>query len=267
MDSVYAIPGAVALLEWLLAAALYAVAWHRMKYGLNRMGDGLAVAGLVTSAVGIAWLAWDGLANLALGRSGLATGLAASTLIVYAVLAHRRMERLSAFLVLGFAIPIQAYAVGRLWWGVEAVPPGMFLPLWLAFRTLAGLVGYGGLAVGATMIVLSFVLTRMRGKLSVDRLTAAVGLPALEWRSLQIALVALSASLSVELIRSWWGLGQVMADGLTWALITWLLLTAGIYGLMQGGAPRRPARALLVLACVVELVAVLTMAGPLAGTG
>jgi hypothetical protein len=110
------------------------------------------------------------------------------------------------------------------------------------------------------MILLSFILTRIQNKLSTQHLTAAIGLPALEWQSWQIALVALSLSLSMGLVRIWWGLGQVIVGGVPWALITWLLLAASAYGLMQGATHRRSARAILVLACVIGIVSVLTMA-------
>jgi hypothetical protein len=167
--------------------------------------------------------------------------------------------------MLGLAVPLQAYAVGRLWWGVEAVPQGAFLPLWMTLRTLTGLVGYGSLTVGAGTTLLVFVLSRAWGRLSEGHKVAGVGLPVLAWRSFQIALVALSVSLLIGLIRSWWGLGQVMVGGSVWSLATWLLLLAGVYGLIQAAIPRRITRALLVLAGVVAIVAALAMAGPLAG--
>jgi hypothetical protein len=261
MGSVYAAPGAIALIEWLLATVLYTFGWCRMKYSFNRVGDGLVLAGAITSLAGVAWLAWDISPELALARSSLATGLAVSALAVYAVLARRRVERASAILVLGFAILAQAYAVGRLWWRVEVKPQGLFLPLWAGLHAGIGLVGYGALIVCAAVITLVFAFSRMRDRLSVDQLSAAVGLLAVEWGSLRIALVALSVSLSVELIRSWWGRGQVMVGDSVWALITWLLLAGGAYGLMQGAIPRRPARALLVLASVTAVVAVLAMSG------
>jgi hypothetical protein len=269
MDFVYVIPGVAALIEWLLATALYAVGWYRMKSGLNRFGNGLVVAGLVTALGGAAWLIWSGTLNPALIRSGLATGWAISALVVYAVLAHRRKERLSALAMLVFAILLQVFAVVGLLsqWGAETSLPEAFLPLWTALRTLTGLVGYGGLAMSAMLILLSFTLTRIQNRLSVEHLTAAIGLPALEWQSWQIALVALSLSLSIGLIRSWWGLGLVILGGVPWALITWLLLAASAYGFIQGAAHRRTARALLVLACAVGIVSVLTLAGPLAGAG
>ena len=258
MDFVYVIPGIVALIEWLLAAVLYAVGWYRLKSGLNRFGDSLVVAGLVTALGGVAWLLWAAALHLGLIRSSLATGLAGSALIVYAVLAHRRDERLTAMAMLSFAIPVHAFAIAQwLWWGTGASLPEAFLPLWTALRALTGLVGYGGLAMSAMMILLSFTLTRTQNRLSVDHLRAAIGLPALEWQSWQIALVALSLSLSVGLIRTWWGLGQMIARGISWALITWLLLAASAYGLMQGAAHRRSARALLVLAGGVGIVSVL----------
>lgn len=267
MDSVYAIPGAVALVEWFLAGTLYVVGWYRTKPSLNRMADGLSLAGLVTALAGVAWLIWDVSTSLALARSSLATGLAVSALTVHMILARRRTERLSTLLTLGFALPIQAYAVGRLWWKIEVVPPGVFLPVWMAFRTLTGLVGYGCLVAGAALIILSFTPPKMRDRLSLDRLATAPRLLALEWRFFRVALVALTVSLSAELIRSWWGLGQVTGGGFIWALTTWLLLTAGGYGLIQGGVPRRLAYVLLILACVAGVVAALTMAGPLAGAG
>jgi hypothetical protein len=261
MDSVYAIPGAVALVEWLLAAALYTVGWYRTRYDSNQVADGLALAGLVTALAGVVWLTWDVGANLWLARSSLATGLAVSTLAVHLALSHRRTERLSSLFTLAFAIPVQAYAVGRLWWQVEVVPSTEVLPFWTALRTLTGLVGYGSLTTGVALITLSYIVARMKSRISVDRLMPTAGLPALEWRSSQIALIALSISLWVGLIRSWWGLGQVMVDGFGWALVTWLLLVAGTYGLMQGAVPRGLARALLALACAVGLAAVLMMAG------
>lgn len=258
MDFVYVIPGIVALVEWLLAAVLYAVGWYRLKSGLNRFGDSLVAAGLVTALGGVAWLLWAAALHLGLIRSSLATGLAGSALIVYAVLAHRRDERLTAMAMLSFAIPVHAFAIAQwLWWGTGASLPEAFLPLWTALRALTGLVGYGGLAMSAMMILLSFTLTRTQNRLSVDHLRAAIGLPALEWQSWQIALVALSLSLSVGLIRTWWGLGQMIAGGISWALITWLLLAASAYGLMQGAVHRRSARAILVLAGGVGIVSVL----------
>jgi hypothetical protein len=261
MGTLYAIPGTVALVEWLVAFVLFAASWYRTKYDLNRVGDSLVLAGLVTGLAGVVWLASDVSVELALTRSSRVTGLSVSALTIYATLAYRRTERLSALAMLSFTIPIQAYAVGRLWWGIEVVPPQVLMPVWMALGTLMGLVGYGGLAVAAAMIALSFVLYRVREKLPADRLAAAAGLPALEWRSLQIAVVTLTASLSIGLFRLWWGLGQVMAGGLIWALVTWFLLMAGVYGLLGGGVPRRPARALLVLACGVGVLAVLTLTG------
>ncbi len=267
MNFSYAIPGIVVLVEWILAAVIYAVGWYGPKDDLNPVGDALAVAGVVTALVGIVWLAWSAPADLALIQSSLATGLAVSTLTIYAVLSRRPRQRLSAFAVLTFAILVQAYAVGRLWLGGEAIQPEIILPAWMVIRTVTGLAGYGGLAVAATLILLSFALSRIEGTLPDDRLKAFRDLSTLEWQSLQIALVALSASLSVGLIRSWWGLGQVLVGGSAGALVTWLLLTAGAFGLMQDAVPLRLARVLLVLACLAGVVALLTMAGPLiAGT-
>lgn len=268
MDFSYAIPGVAALIEWLLAAALYGLGWYRVKHDLYRFGDSLSAAGLVTALGGAVWLASQASLNPALVRSSLATGLAVSALVIYAVLARGRTERLPAAVMLGFAILIQSFAVVHMFWpGTEATLPQAFLPLGIALSTLTGLVGYGGLAVSAMMVLLSFTLARMRQKLSLDRLKAALGLRKLEWQSWQIALVALSISISISLIRTWLGLGQVMVGNFPWALITWLLLAAGAYGLLQGAAQSRLARALLVLACVAGIVSVLTMAGPLTWGG
>lgn len=261
MTAVYAIPGAVALAEWLIASVLYAVGWYRMQNVLNRLGDALVLAGLVTASIGVGWIIWDVSVALALAGGGLATGLGISALAVYATLAYQRRERLSALVMLGLAIPLQAYAVGRLWWGVEAVPREAFLPLWMMLRTLTSLVGYGSLTVGVGMILLIFALSRAWDKLSEGHKAAGVGLSTLEWRSFQIALVALSVSLLADLVRSWWGLGQLVVGGSAWALATWLLLLAGVYGLIQAAIPRRLTRALLVLAGVVGIVAALAMAG------
>ncbi len=258
MDFVYVIPGIVALVEWLLAAILYAIGWYRLKSGLNRFGDSLVAAGLVTALGGVVWQVWASALHPGLIRSSLATGLAGSALVVYAAIAHRRDERLSALAMLAFAIPVHAFAIAQwLWWGTGASLPEAFLPLWTALRTLTGLVGYGGLAMSAMMILLSFILTRTQKRLSVEHLRAAKGLPVLEWKSWQIALVALSLSLSVGLIRTWWGLGQMIAGGMSWALITWLLLAASAYALMQGATHRPLARALLFLAGGVGIVSVL----------
>jgi hypothetical protein len=254
----YALPGAVALVEWLLACLLYALGWYRAKYNLNRVGDSLALAGLTTALANLAWLAWELSPRLLLAKGSLATGLAASAVVVYALLAHRRAERLSAVLVLGLSALFQAYAVGRLGWGVESALPRVFLSGWTAVRLLTGLVGDGGLVVAATLTISSFALSRLKSRLDLNQLSAGVGLWSLQWRSLQIALVALTASLSAGLIYAWWGLGQVMADGLAWASITWLLLAAGAYGLMRGAPASRLARALLVLAGAAACVAVVS---------
>jgi hypothetical protein len=262
MGVVYAIPGAAVLIEWFLAAALYALGWYRAQRSFNRVGDSLALAGVVTSLAGVTWLAWDTMPELALARSSLATGLAVSMLAVYAVLAGQRPERLSGLLVLGLAIPAQAYAVGRLWWQVEAAPRAVFLPLWMVLRAATGLVGTGALGVGVAMIALTLAFYRTRDRLPEGRhAPGAVELSTLRWRSVYVALVALSVSLSFDLARSWLGLGQVMEDGFVWSLIAWLLVTAGAYGWMQGAIPRRLAHPLLVLAWAAAIGAVLSMAG------
>jgi hypothetical protein len=267
MNLAYAIPGLAALFEWSSAAALFAIGWYWMKSGLNRFGDSLAVSGLVTAAGGAVWLVWDRPPNLALVQSSLTTGLAVSALVIYVIHSHRRAERLSAFSMLIFAISVQVLAVVLMFGsGAQIVLPEAFLPLWMALRTLTGLAGYGALAVSAVMILLIFALGRMKERLSVDQWAAGLGLRGLEWRSWQIALVALSISISTGLLRAWWGTGQVLVDGIRWALITWLLVAASAVGLMQGGTRSRLARILLVLACVVGVVSVLAMAGPLAVT-
>jgi hypothetical protein len=181
--------------------------------------------------------------------------------VEYVVLAHSRPERLSALATLALAVSLQAYAVGRLWWGVDAAPADVFLPIWAAAGTLAGLVGYASLAVAASMMLLSFGLARTKETVLTEQLTANTELWKLEWRPTQIALIALSLSLAVGLVRAWWGLGQLMLGGLTWALITWLLLVASTYASMQGAIPRRPARALFALAGVMGILSALAMAG------
>jgi hypothetical protein len=268
MNLAYTIPGLATLIEWFSAAALFAVGWYWIKPGLNRFGDGLVVAGLVTAAGGAVWLAWDRSLNQALVRSSLTTGLAVSALVVYVILGHRRAERLSVLSMLIFAIPVQAAAVILMFGsGAEVILPEPFLPLWMVLRTLTGLAGYGALAVSAMMILLIFALVRVRERLSVDQWAAGLGLRSLEWRAWQIALVALSISVSIGLLRAWWGTGQMLVGGLQWALITWLLVAASAVGLMQGATRSRLARTLLVLACVVGIVSVLVMAGPPAVTG
>jgi hypothetical protein len=274
MDLAYKIPGAAVLIAWLLAAALYAVGWYRVKSNLNQFGDSLGVVGLVTAAGGAVWLAWDAPRNLALVRSSLTSGLAVSALVVYVVIGHRRRERLSALAVLAFAILIQAMAVGQLFAeGAQILTPETYLPLRMPLRTLIGLAGYGGLAVSATMVLLISSLARFRQRLSVNQLAAGIGLRALEWKSWQTAVVALSISVSIGLIRAWWGTGQVMLGGNSWALVAWLLLAASAIGLMQGATRSRLSRVLVVLACAAGVFSVLTMAGPLvvpdslAGTG
>jgi hypothetical protein len=262
MGVIYVIPGAAVLIEWFLAAALYAFGWRRAQRGFNRGGDGLVLAGVVTSLAGVAWLAWDVAPGLAFARSSLATGLAVSMLAIYAVLIRWRAERRPVFLILGLAIPAQAYAVGRLWWQVEAAPRAVFLPLWMVLRAVTGLIGTGALGVGVAMIVLALAFYRTRDWLPEGRHTlGAVELSTLQWRSVYVALVALSASLSFDLARSWLGLGQVMEDGFVWSLIAWLLVTAGACGLMQEAIPRRLAHPLLVLALAAAIGAVLSMAG------
>jgi hypothetical protein len=209
----------------------------------------------------VVWLAWDKNINLALSRSCLATGFAVCLLAVYALFARRREERLSALATLGLAVPVQAYAVGRLWWGLAGETQEFFLVVWQVLHVLAGLLGYASLAVAAIMIVLSFTLARAADRLSEGQLSAAKDLALVEWRSLQVALIAITVSLSAGLIHAWWGLGHVLDGSFPWAPVTWLLMVSGLYALLQGALPRRSARGLLVLAALTGIMAVLAMGG------
>jgi hypothetical protein len=76
---------------------------------------------------------------------------------------------------------------------------------------------------------------------------------------LRLALAALSVSLSLVLVRSWWGLGQVVGGGLVWSAVAWLLLAAGTYGLTQKGISRRLYLALLLPAFAAAIGGLLTM--------
>ena len=260
MDSIYAVPGAVTLVEWFLGMLVYAFGWYRAQNRLNRVGDALALAGWITSLAGVVWLVWGVSPALAFSRSSLMSGLALSALAIHTVLIRRRTGRVSAGLVLGAALLAQAYSVGRLGWGVERTPAEVFLPLWAGLGAATWLVGAGALIVGASGIALTVALVRAKARLSPQQLSAALELAALEWPSVRMALTLVSLSLSVQLMRSWWGLGQVADRGLIWSLLTWLLLAAA-YGLMQGVLPRRPARAMVILAGVSAIAALLAMAG------
>ncbi|GAB4548414.1 MAG: hypothetical protein Kow0063_43370 [Anaerolineae bacterium] len=258
MDLIYAVPGLVAALEWLLAAILCACGWQRARPDLNRLGDSLGVAGLVTALGGAMWLVWDGPLSLSVMRSSLATGLAVSAWLIHRLLARQRMEGLSSAGISGFALLIQLLAVGQLLFAGE--PPPTTLPLGPGSGILSGLPGYGGLAVGGVAILLRFGLDRMRDHLADDQSKVAEDLWALEWKSWQVALVALSLSLSISLVQTWWRAGQITQSGIRQALTSWLLLAAGVYGLNTGTTPRL-ARALLALAGVIGVISVLTMGG------
>ncbi len=252
------LPGAAALFEWFLAAVLYAAScwrWSRRSL-LGRVGDSLAVAGMVTALADVAWRAWIAAPVLVFARSSLVTGLAIATLAVYAALAAHRTERLSAFLLLALAIPAQAYAIGQLWWGVEVIPQDAFSPLWLIPGVLTGLVGAGALGVGAATMGMAVAFEK-----TPDRLPAlqAAELPVLGEEAVHLALVNLSVSLALILVRSWWGLGQVVSGGLVWSVVAWLLLAAGAYGLMQQAISRRLWLALLVPAFAAAVGGLLTM--------
>jgi hypothetical protein len=260
METVYAISGALALAAWFLAAVLYAAGWQQGKKDYDRVGDGLALTGLGLALAGMIGLAWHTPVNSAVTRTSQAAGLAVLMVAHYGLLAHSRPERLSALAALSLVVPLQAYAVGRLWWGVDLATADVFLPIWAVIGTLVGLVGYASLAVAAIMMLLSFGLSRTRETFSAEWLTAVTGLRKLEWRSAQIALIAVSLSLAAGLARAWWGLGRLMPGGSVWALTTWLLLVASMYAQMQGAIPRRPARALLGLASVMGILAALAMA-------
>jgi hypothetical protein len=257
MGLLYILPGAAVLFEWFLAAILYAASWRWPRRSLlGRLGDSLAVAGMVTALADIAWRASIAAPVLAFARSSLVTGLAVATLVVYAALAAHRTERLSAFLLLALAIPAQAYAIGRLWWGVEVIPQEAFGLLWLIPGVLAGLVGAGALGVGAATMGLAAASEK-----APDRLPAlqAAELPVLGEEAVHLALVNLSVSLALVLARAWWGLGQVVSSGLVWSAVAWLLLAAGAYGLAQQGISRRLWLALLVPAFVAAIGGLLTM--------
>ena len=255
MELLYTLPGAAALFEWFLAAVLYAASWRWPRRSFGRLGDSLAVAGMVTALADVAWRAWIAAPALAFARSSLVTGLAVVTLAVYAALTAHRTERLSAFLLMALAIPAQAYAIGRLWWGAEAIPQDVFGPLWLIPGVLAGLVGAGALGVGAATMGLAAASEK-----APDRLPAlqAAELPVLGEEAVHLALVNLSVSLALVLARSWWGLGQVVSGGLVWSVVAWLLLAAGAYGLVQAGISRRLWLALLIAAFAAAVGGLLT---------
>jgi hypothetical protein len=261
METVYAIPGALALAAWFLAVVLYAVGWQQKKKEYGRAGDGLALAGLIAALAGVVWLAWRAPLGFAFTRSSLATGLAVLIVVEYMLLVRSGEERLPARVTLGLAVPLQAYAVGQLWWGVDVAPADVFLPIWAAVGMLAGLVGYASLAVAAIMMVLSSGSSLTTETSSTAPLADGTKFWELEWRFTQIALIALSLSLAARLARAWWGLGQLMIGGFTWALITWLLLVASTYAQMQDAIPRRPARALFALASAMGILSALAMAG------
>jgi len=261
MDSIYAVPGAVTLVEWFLGMLIYAFGWYRAQHRLNRVGDALTLAGWITSLAGVVWLVWTVSPALTFSRSSLMSGLALSALVIHAIFIRQRTERVSAGLVLGVALLAQAYSVGRLGWGVERTPAEVFLPGWAGLGAATWLIGAGALVVGAAGIVLTVALVRAKARLSPEQLSAGLGLTALEWPSVRMALTFVSISLSVQLMRSWWGLGQVVDRGLIWSLLTWLLVAAAAYGLMQGVLPRRPARAMVILACATAIAALLAMAG------
>jgi hypothetical protein len=261
METIYAIAAALALAGWFLAAILYVAGWQRGKKGYNQAGDGLALVGLVAALVGLLWLAWRAPLTSAFTRTSLASGLAVLMVVVYGLLAYSRPERLSALATLGLAVPLQADAVGRLWWGIDGATTDVFLPIWAAASTLVGLAGYASLAVAAIMMVLSFGLSRTQEKFSAEWLTAVAGLRKLVWRAAQIALIAVSLSLATGLARAWWGLGRLMLGGSAPALTTWLLLVASMYAQMQGATSRRPARALLALASLMGILSALAMTG------
>ena len=256
MELLYTLPGAAALFEWFLAAVLYAASWRWPRRSLGRVGDSLAVAGMVTTVADVAWRTWMAAPALAFARSSLVAGLAVATLAVYAALAAHRTERLSAFLLLALAIPAQAYAVGRLWWGVELIPQDAFGLLWLIPGVLTGLVGAAALGVGAATLGLAAASEK-----APDRLPAlqAAELPALGAGAVDLALVNLGMSLAFVLTRSWWGLGQVVSDGLVWSAVAWLLLAAGTYGLTQEGISRRLWLVLLVPAFAAAIGGLLTI--------
>ncbi len=267
MELVYVLPGAATLFEWLLAAVLYAASWRWPRRSwLSRAGDSLAVAGMVTALADIAWRAGITAPALVFARSSLVTGLAVATLAVYAGLAAHRTERLSAFLLLALAIPAQAYAIGRLWWGAEVVPQDAFGPLWLIPGVLTGMVGAGALGVGAATMGLAAASEK-----APDRLPAlqAAELPVLGEVAVRLALINVSVSLTLVLARSWWGLGQVASGGWVWSVVAWLLLAAGVYGSTQAGSTQDSSMqkggsrllwlALWGLACAAAVGGLLTM--------
>jgi hypothetical protein len=256
MEPIYTLPGAVALFEWFLAAVLYATSWRRPRRDFDRTGDSLAVAGMVTAVLGVAWQAWIAAPALVFARSSLVTGLAVATLTVYAALAAHRAERLSAFLLLALVIPAQAYAIGRLWWGGEVIPQDVFSPLWLIPGVLTGLVGAGALGVGAATMGLAAASEKAPDQLSGLQ---PAELPVLGEKAVHLALINLSVSLALVLVRSWWGLGQVVSGSLVWSVVAWLLLVAATYGLTQGGNSRRLWLALLIPAFAAAIGGLLTL--------
>jgi hypothetical protein len=254
--------GSLAAAAWLAAAAASALTHLRGQTRPGRLGGGLAGLGVALALCSGVWwwlhVGW--LAGMA-DAAGPAAGLALLTVVVRMVLAIRRPASTDGLPVAALAAGLQALAVWEMSGGLAADRQSVFLPGWMALRTLTALVGYAAIAVSVASCGAQLLPPRWLGLPEVEG-----GLPdavpaesPVEGRAQRLALAGVSLAVCLDLTRSWWGRGELARDGLAWMLISWLLLVAAVGGLWLGAIERRPARLLLLCALAAALGATLTL--------
>ena len=247
---------------WLADAVVRVLVPYRSWIRLHRLVRGLMWVGLILALASWAVHVSRSWPNWAPVRAVQLSGLGIAAVAVQAILTRPQRADFAAVLVSGFSIAAQSVAAVAVWWGGSTDPSTAVLPVWMIGRDLAALVAGGALAVCASAVAASFVVRRAHAgqpRRSQDD-NGTAHLLEVELTAARAGLVALTLCLSLDVLRSWLGWGEVMRGGAGWLLLAWLLLLsrwAG--GLRPASASARVAVAFLIVPFVAVCLAV---AGP-----
>jgi len=244
---------------WLADAVVRVLVPQRSWIRLHRLVRGLMWVGLILALASWAVHVSRSWPNWAPLRAVQTSGLGIAAVAVQAILTRPQRADLAAVLVSGFSIAAQSAAAVAMWWGGSTDPSTAVLPVWMIGRDLAALVAGGALAVCASAVAASFVVRRAHADQPTQSQddNGTAHLLEVELTAARAGLVALTLSVSLDVMRSWLGWGEVMRGGAGWLLIAWLLLLSSwAGGLRPASASARVAVAFLIVPFVAVCLAV-----------
>jgi hypothetical protein len=249
--------GTAAVASWLLAIGFRALQWRQTSNRFRRLADALVWLGVILAMVGWLGYAAGDWPRWSPVRAVQASGLAIAALSAHAVLARRPGDPLPTLFIDAYAILMQIYAVIIVWVGSPVGEPAGVLPAWMVARDVTALAASGVLALYVAVVMADLVMAGRERWLAHPVSSTAEHGARVEDTAIRLALVALTLSLSMAMIRGWIGWGEVVHAGQAALLIAWLLATAAFSGMVTGAAPGRLVRGLIALSFLATLVAVL----------